>query len=93
MADFTVHIPDSYVARLVDPVDQRLAAIENLDVTQKYLAWLGAATIADLTPNQRPEVVCGVFLWQLSANMVTDEAGQTAREEAYQGEEDDFVLE
>ncbi len=66
MAQFDVHIPDSFVARLVVPVDRRIETIGfNEMVLNKILPYLGVPDIASLTAKQKAEVVCMYHLWEL----------------------------
>ena len=91
MADFTVHIPDAFVPRVVDPVEDRLQSIRtSAVVVDKILPWLGVATVDDLTPTQKPEVVCQHFLWSLTANVEAGDARDIAWQDAVDQAVDDF---
>jgi hypothetical protein len=50
MAAFTVHVPDSFVPRSSDPVNERAFTIEfHPLVQQKILPWFGVPDVLSLT--------------------------------------------
>jgi hypothetical protein len=91
MAQFDVHIPDSFVSRLTNPVDERVAAVWNFDVVQqKILPWLGVSDQASLTNAQKAELVCQVHLWELESNSHSRNDAAAARNAAVQDSLDSF---
>ena len=90
MADFTVHIPDAFVPRLVGPVDNFILAWESHPIMAKILAYLGVPEVASLTAKQRGEVFCQCHLWKSVADVEVSEAATTAMDDARQAVEDDF---
>lgn len=91
MAEFTVHIPDSFVARVVTPVEDRIQAIQGDSVVvDKILPWLGVATVDDLTPKQKAEVVCQYYLWSMVATLHASEEMSLVWNTAWQDTADDF---
>ena len=91
MADFTVHIPDSFVARVVVPVEIRMGTIAGEPfVVDKILPWLGVPDVASLTPKQQAEVICQYHLWSLTLNDEVSDATQDAAAAAQQLAIDDF---
>lgn len=92
MADFTVHIPDAFVPRLVDVVDTWVHHIDGLQVAQKYLNWVGKTNVDELTNKQKAELACIVFLWKLAANKEADDGATAGRDAARQQAEDDFII-
>jgi len=91
MADFTVHIPDSFIARLQPAVVQRAINVEmNPVVQQKLLPWYGVSDVSSLTDKQKAELVCQVHLWQLENQAHRDAEVEAARDAADQDSLDNF---
>lgn len=91
MADFTVHIPDAFVPRVVGPVETRIQSIRTSAlIVDKILPWLGVATVDDLTQLQKAEVICQHFLWSLTANKEGGDAREIAWHDAVDQAVDDF---
>ena len=91
MADFTVYIPDSFVARLQPAVVERAINIEgNAVVMGKLLPHYGVSSVLDLTDKEKAELCCQLHLWQLENQFHRDNEVEAAREAADQDSYDSF---